>query len=42
MNILLYKITRFFELNFGWFFVNGQKQEDWYNYLNNKYKNKEK
>jgi len=29
---------KFFEINFGWFFVNGQKQERWKRYLKQKYK----
>jgi hypothetical protein len=34
------KIANFikhFELNFGWFFVNGFKRADWNKYLKNKY-----
>lgn len=38
MNILLYKLIRFFELKFGWFFINGRKQSAWKNYLTKKYK----
>ena len=38
MNIILYKIYRFFELHIGWFFVNGHKREHWNNYLREKYK----
>ncbi len=33
-------ITRFhmwFEINCGWFFVNGMKREEWTNYLKTKY-----
>jgi len=32
-----YRMIRWFELNCGWFFVNGRKQEDWSEYLKNKY-----
>lgn len=37
MNIILYKIYRFFELHIGWFFINGQKREQWDQYLREKY-----
>lgn len=30
-------LVRYFELNFGWFFVNGQKQEAWCKYIQQKY-----
>ena len=40
MKNLYYKISRWFELNIGCFFVNGYKQEDWHDYLNQKYKTK--
>lgn len=29
---------KWFELNFGWFFINGRKQNDWAEYLRKKYK----
>jgi hypothetical protein len=29
---------KWFELNLGWFFINGRKQNDWTAYLRNKYK----
>lgn len=32
------KLNRWFELNLGWFFINGRKQEQWNEYLKNKYK----
>ena len=32
------KLNRWFELNWGWFFINGRKQEQWNEYLKNKYK----
>ena len=31
-------LIKFFEINFGWFFVNGQKQESLERYLKKKYK----
>jgi hypothetical protein len=34
-----YRIIKWFELNLGWFFVNGRKQETYANYLKNKYEN---
>jgi len=34
-----YKFVKWFELNLGWFFINGRKQEAWYKYLNKKYGN---
>jgi hypothetical protein len=36
--ILVNKFIKWFELNCGWFFVNGRKQSDWEEYLKNKYK----
>jgi len=27
------KIIKWFELNLGWFFINGRKQEQWNEYL---------
>ena len=33
------KINKWFELNLGWFFINGRKQEAWSEYLTKKYKN---
>ncbi len=32
------KIIKWLEIKFGWFFVNGQKQEQWHKYLRVKYK----
>jgi hypothetical protein len=29
--------NKFFELNFGWIFINGRKREQWVNYLREKY-----
>ena len=37
MKNILYKIERWFDLNVGWFFVNGRKQEVWLEYINEKY-----
>ena len=34
------KFMKWFELNVGWFFVNGFKEDDWHDYLNQKYKTK--
>lgn len=28
---------KWFELNLGWFFINGRKQNDWAEYLRKKY-----
>jgi hypothetical protein len=40
MKNVIYKINKWFEINVGWFFVNGQKV-DWYaNYLKEKYNEK--
>lgn len=35
--ILVNKFIKWFELNLGWFFVNGRKQSDWADYLRKKY-----
>jgi hypothetical protein len=35
------KISKWFELNFGWFFVNGRKQNKWVEHLKNKYKDEQ-
>jgi hypothetical protein len=37
MKVILKKITKFFEIKIGWFFINGNKKEKWNNYLNRKY-----
>ena len=37
LNKMIKKINKWFELNLGWFFVNGRKQEDWAEYLRKKY-----
>lgn len=36
--IMFSKFVRWFELNWGWFFINGRKQSEWSEYLRNKYK----
>jgi len=33
----IYKLNRWFDLNYGWFFVNGYKREDWNKELKQKY-----
>ena len=37
MKKILYKLERWFDLNLGWFFVNGYKQDEWAAYLKKKY-----
>lgn len=37
MKVILEKFTKFFEIRYGWFFVNGKKQEWWNNRLQEKY-----
>ena len=39
MKTKFYNITKWFEINFGWFFINGRKQAAWAEYLRKKYKN---
>ncbi len=39
---MINNIKRWFELNLGWFFINGNKQEEWLRYLKKKYKNENK
>tara|TARA_Y100000593_G_C4255422_1_gene309390 strand:+ start:431 stop:559 length:129 start_codon:yes stop_codon:yes gene_type:complete len=34
---ILKKIERWFDLKFGWFFVNGFKHDEWLEYLQEKY-----
>ncbi len=36
---MFYQFKKWFELNYGWFFINGRKQEVWKEYLRKKYKN---
>jgi hypothetical protein len=33
------RFEKWFEMNFGWFFVNGRKQAAWAEYLRKKYVN---
>ena len=33
------RFEKWFDLNLGWFFVNGYKQEAWSEHLKNKYPN---
>jgi hypothetical protein len=33
------RVIKWFELNFGWFFINGRKRAVWAEYLRKKYKN---
>lgn len=37
IEIMWYKFNKWFEINLGWFFINGRKQEQWYRYLRKKY-----
>jgi hypothetical protein len=37
MKVILRKFIKFFEINIGWFFVNGNKLERWNNYIHIKY-----
>ena len=30
-------IFKWFEINLGWLFINGRKQQQWHEYLKNKY-----
>lgn len=36
---MIFNIIKYFELNFGWFFVNGYKREAWCKYIKKKYGN---
>lgn len=31
------RFEKWFDMNLGWFFINGSKQENWHEYLKNKY-----
>ena len=42
MKKLFFTMIRYFELNFGWFFVNGMKKDTWYEHLNEKYNERSK
>lgn len=37
MKVILRKFIKFFEINFGWMFVNGNKINQWNQYLREKY-----
>lgn len=37
LEIMYYKFKKWFEMEWGWFFVNGRKREEWAEYLRNKY-----
>ena len=39
MKNMLYSFKKWFEINLGWFFINGRKQDQWVKYLKNKYGN---
>ncbi len=39
LNKMIKKINKWFELNWGWFFINGRKQAAWAEYLRKKYGN---
>lgn len=36
---ILRKFNRFFEINLGWLFINGNKEQQWKEYLDRKYFN---
>jgi hypothetical protein len=38
MEMLYKRFIKWFELNFGWFFINGRKRDRWGKYLRDKYK----
>ncbi len=37
---MIKKLNRWFEINLGWFFINGRKQSEWFDYLRKKYGDK--
>ena len=37
MKEMLKRLEKWFDLNLGWFFVNGNRQEDWAKQLREKY-----
>ena len=39
MNTKIANFIKYFELKFGWFFVNGRKRESWRKYIKDKYGN---
>jgi hypothetical protein len=38
MEMLYKRFVKWFELNFGWFFINGRKRGAWAEHLRKKYK----
>jgi|TARA_R110002012_G_scaffold5109_1_gene23234 hypothetical protein len=36
LKIIMRKLNDWFEINLGWLFVNGRKQEQWTEYINTK------
>tara|TARA_Y100000296_G_C5152798_1_gene247356 strand:+ start:1330 stop:1458 length:129 start_codon:yes stop_codon:yes gene_type:complete len=38
MKKFINKLSKWFDLNIGWFFINGFKREEWQEYLKEKYK----
>ena len=38
MKKIMKKFDKWFELNIGWFFINGFKKDEWEEYLKEKYK----
>ncbi len=39
LNKMIKNLIKWFEINCGWFFINGRKQDDWVDYLRKKYNN---
>jgi hypothetical protein len=37
MKSLIKRFEKWFDLNLGWFFVNGNRQEEWFDRLKEKY-----
>ena len=37
MKNIIFKFEKWFDLNVGWFFINGYKQKNWTQYLKEKY-----
>jgi len=37
IEIFLQKLNKWFEINWGWFFINGRKRDAWSKYLREKY-----
>jgi hypothetical protein len=38
MVMVMKKIVKWFEINWGWIFINPRKQGEWFEYLRKKYK----